>query len=88
MKDHDMKTRNDIEKGKKVVDGIIARINSLEEELYDGMQECCNNGDFENRTRFARMLGALNRAKGEMYDVRAHGAEVRGGGFEAQSGGT
>lgn len=88
MKDTNMKRRGDIEKGKGVVDRLIARMDKLEDDLREGMEHCCNNGDFDNRHRFTDMLGHLNKAKGEMYLVRAMGGEVQGGDFSVQSGGT
>lgn len=88
MKDMEMKCRKDIENGKGAVDRIISRMENLEKELREGMELCCNNGDFDNRHRFTDMLGHLNKAKGEMYLVRAMGGEIQGGDFSVQSGGT
>lgn len=88
MKGTDMKCRKDIETGKGVVDRIIARMERLEDDLREGMEHCCNNGDFDNRHRFTQMLGHLNEAKGSMYHLRAAGGEVQGGDFSVQSGGT
>lgn len=88
MKDMDMKCRKDIEQNKAVLDKVIQRIDRLIAESEEAMKTCCNNGDFDNRARFTRMVGHLSRARGEMFLARCEGGEVQGGDFSVQSGGT